>query len=162
MKLLLTTDFNTNEYWEGTSYCLLQLSTDGLERLLDLRQKALTILADLKQTVGQGYGFGALEWSLPGNLIFFDDYDENTITALLGEKDFTTVPEEWEPPQACAQAHTELHTASAHSDGDIWIRATCKHSSDFVEVNLPYLTLENGQIKISDRKGVPPRPALVA
>ena len=55
MKLLLAVDFNSNEYWDATTYALLVCTPEQLEKCRQTLVLSRQFLADAQATLG-GYG----------------------------------------------------------------------------------------------------------
>lgn len=158
MKLIFETTFNSNEYWTGTTYCLIEMSTRDAEYILAMRQSAVEFLGRIQKISGETYGYGHVRYSIPGvGLTFFDDNNDSAIEKILDGNAYEFVDDKWEIPEDCEHARTECHQIQIHSDdGELFIIASSKHSSDYVEVQLPDFHIKAGKIIIESNQ---PQPA---
>lgn len=158
MKLLLTTDFYSDEYADGVHFCLLDADANDVDKIMAISKASTDFLKTLVDIANDTYVSGAVQWPLPASATIFDDDDDGTISGLLGYLEFVVVPDNWEIPKDCTQYRVDFTELCIHGNGDLWVRGHSKYSSDYVEINLPQFSLENGQIKITDSKGVPYQP----
>jgi len=157
MKILLRTDFCSNEFWNDANYALVTISPEQLKAILKLKEDFHRFFKHAKKTVDDAFGYGHLRISSPASITFFKDNDENTIDQLMGEDKFKepaqykVVDDNWELPPGCDTARTECHMIQIDNNHhQLWIIANSKDSADYLETALPNLLLKRGKIILAE------------
>lgn len=164
MKLLFETTCVSNEYWDGTTYTLVNIDDESLRLAIAIRNAGMKFLKTLPKISEDEFGTGAVDWESPIHFELFDDDAEGTVQKLLNEggnfahafpEKCVIVPDDWEIPDACDQAATDVHELRINSSfGDLWLRAQSDCSPDYVEIALPMGLLFPNDPRYKDEKSV--------
>ena len=138
MKFGLNTTYVSDEYLDGTSHTVIEMTRGQARRILDLRRQAITFM----ETVVEGRA--RLRVPFSGFIWFFDDNDDalDALKPLREGQSFVRLPDDFQIPDDCARCRIELESLSYHHDGELWLDATARGSGDYLETQIPVEVFE--------------------